>query len=276
MLHEAPVSSSRQAEAEDRMGRMIELESGEAFPAYVAEPQGEVRGGLIVIHEIWGLVDHIKDVADRFAAEGYVVVAPDLLSHVGVDAHIGLELQKVMSSPDERVRSEGQPRLRQATSAMYAPEFAAWAVPALKRTVDLVAEQDGVDGRVGVVGFCFGGSYSFTLATVDDRIRAAVPFYGSPPPTADLGSIVGPVLAFYGERDQRILSTLPQVTEGMHDAGVDFRPHVYPGVGHAFFNDTNPRTYDAATADDAWQRTLAFLDEALNGAGPARSIPAAS
>jgi carboxymethylenebutenolidase len=248
------------------MGRMIELESGEPFAADVAEPEGEVRGGLIVIHEIWGLVDHIKDVADRFAAEGYLAVAPDLLSHVGVDAHLGLELQAIMFSTDERVRSEGQPRLREATSAMYAPEFAAWAVPALCRTVDFVADRPGVDGRIGVVGFCFGGSYGFTLATADDRIRAAVPFYGSPPASADLGSIAAPVLAFYGEQDKRILSTLPQVTEGMRDAGVDFRPHVYPKVGHAFFNDTNARTYDEATARDAWRRTLAFLDEVLQGA----------
>jgi carboxymethylenebutenolidase len=255
---------------------MVELESGEAFPAYVAEPRGEVRGGLLVIHEIWGLADHITDVADRFAVEGYLAVAPDLLSHVGVDAHIGAELQAIMSSPDEQVRSEGQPRLREATSAMFAPEFAAWAVPALRRTVDFVAEQPGVDARIGVVGFCFGGSYSFTLATADDRIRAAVPFYGSPPPTADLGSITAPVLAFYGEQDERILATLPQVTEGMRDAGIDFRPHVYPDVGHAFFNDTNARTYDPETAEDAWRRTLAFLDEALNGAGPAGSVPAAS
>ena len=259
------------------MGRMMELESGgEAFPAYLAEAQGEVRGGLVVIHEIWGLADHIKDVADRCAAEGFTAIAPDLLSHVGVDAEIGQELRDIMFSPDERVRSEGQPRLREATSAMYAPEFASWAVPALRRTVDALAEQADVDGRIGVVGFCFGGSYSFTLATVDERVRAAVPFYGSPPATADLGSITAPVLAFYGERDERILATLPQVTEGMRDAGVDFRPHVYPGVGHAFFNDTNPLTYDAATADDAWARALAFLDESLNGAGPARSIPAAS
>jgi carboxymethylenebutenolidase len=255
---------------------MIELESGEAFPAYVAEPEREVRGGLVVIHEIWGLADHIKDVADRFAAEGYLAVAPDLLSHVGVDAEIGEELRSIMFSPDERVRSEGQPRLREATSAMYAPEFSAWAVPALSRTVDFVAEQPDVDARIGVVGFCFGGSFSFTLATADERVKAAVPFYGSPPATADLGSIAAPLLAFYGERDERILATLPQVTEAMRDAGVDFRPHVYPKVGHAFFNDTNPMTYDAETADDAWQRTLAFLDESLNGGGPARSIPAAS
>jgi carboxymethylenebutenolidase len=247
------------------MGRMIELESAGAFPAYVAEPQGEVRGGLVVIHEIWGLVDHIKDVADRFAAEGYLVVAPDLLSRAGIDAHLGLELQTIMFSPDERVRSEGQPRLREAMSAIHAPEFAAWAVPALGKAVDLLAGQPGVEGRIGVVGFCFGGTYSFALATADDRIRAAVPFYGSPPATADLARITGPVLAFYGERDERLMASLPQVTQGMRDAGADFRPHVYPNVGHAFFNDTNPRTYDEGTAEDAWRRTLAFLAESLQG-----------
>jgi carboxymethylenebutenolidase len=247
------------------MGRMIELRSDGAFPAYVAEPRGEVRGGLVVIHEIWGLADHIKDVADRFAGEGYLAVAPDLLSRVGVDAHLGAELQAIMFSPDERVRSEGQPRLREATSAMRAPEFAAWAVPALRVTVDFLADQPGVGDRIGVVGFCFGGGYGLTLAAADDRIRAAVPFYGSPPASAELERIAAPVLAFYGERDERLMRSLPDVTERMRDAGVDFRPHVYPKVGHAFFNDSNVRTYDAGTAQDAWRRTLAFLGEVLQG-----------
>jgi carboxymethylenebutenolidase len=137
--------------------------------------------------------------------------------------------------------------------------------------VDFVAEQPGVEGRIGVVGFCFGGSYSFTLAAADGRIRAAVPFYGSPPASADLARIGAPLLAFYGERDERLMRSLPDVTSGMRDAGADFRPHVYPRVGHAFFNDSNPRTYDAETAQDAWRRTLAFLDETLQGRAAAAS-----
>ena len=247
------------------MGRRIELEAGDRFAAYVAEPASPagVRGGVVVIHEIWGLVEHITSIADRFAAEGYVAVAPDLASHVGIDAHLGQELQQIMASHDEAVRSEGQPRLREATSPLHAPEFAEWAIPALRAAVDLLAEQPGVDGRIAVVGFCFGGSYAFALASADPRVRAAVPFYGAPPRTTDLASIAAPVLAFYGQQDERVLATLPRVTEGMRDAGVDFTAHVYPGVGHAFFNDTNARTYDAATADDAWRRTLRFLDEAL-------------
>lgn len=245
------------------MGRRIDLKAGDRFSVHVAEPQGEVRGAVVVIHEVWGLVDHITGVADRFAAQGYLAVAPDLLSHVGIEAHLGRELHQIMSSPDEQVRSEGQPRLREALAPLHAPGFAAWAVAALRATVDLAAEQPGVEGRIAVVGFCFGGTYAFALAAADPRIRAAVPFYGAPPEAGDLDRITAPVLAFYGEQDERILSTLPGVTVRMRDAGVDFRPHVYPKVGHAFFNDSNERTYDAATAADAWRRTLTFLDESL-------------
>jgi carboxymethylenebutenolidase len=240
----------------------IELDKGD-FSAYVATPAGPVRGGLVVIHEIWGLVDHITDVADRFAAEGYLAVAPDLLSRVGLAPAVGAELLRLRTSADPDERTRVQPMLREKMAPLQAPEYARWAVEALRHTVDYLAGRPGVADRVGVVGFCFGGSYSFALAAADARISVAVPFYGSPPEQTEIAAIGCPVLAFYGDRDQRLMDSLPGVTEAMTAAGIDFTAKVYPGVGHAFFNDTNPQTYDATAAEDAWKRTLIAMDSRL-------------
>jgi carboxymethylenebutenolidase len=230
----------------------------EQLDAYRAEPVGELRGALIVIHEIWGLVDHIKAVADRYAAEGYLVIAPDILSRGGVTPEVGSELARLMGGTDEE-RTKAQPLLREKMAPVNAPEYAAWAVAALKSVVDYLVAQPDVDGRIGVLGFCFGGSYSFALAAADRRIRGAVPFYGAPPATAELAHLDCPVLALYGETDERLMQSLPDVTKRMHDAGVQFVSHVYSGAGHAFFNDTNKAAYRPEVAADAWKRSLEFL-----------------
>lgn len=241
---------------------MIHIDSdldGGPISAYRAEPVGELRGALIVIHEIWGLVDHIKSVADRYAGEGYLVVAPDILSHGGVTPEVGLELGRLMFRGTEEERAKAQPLMREKMAPVNQPEYAAWAVASLKKVVDYLVEQPGVDGRIGVLGFCFGGSYSFALAAADSRIRGAVPFYGLPPETADLAHLDCPVLALYGETDERLITSLPDVTKRMHDAGVQFTSHVYPGAGHAFFNDTNSVMYRPEVAADAWNRSIEFF-----------------
>jgi carboxymethylenebutenolidase len=245
---------------------MITIDSdldGGPLAAYRAEAVGELRGALIVIHEIWGLVDHIKSVADRYAAEGYLVVAPDILSHGGVTPEVGAELSKLMFGGTEEERAKAQPLMREKMAPVNQPEYAAWAVASLKKVVDYLAAQPGVDGRIGVLGFCFGGSYSFALAAADRRIRGAVPFYGSPPESADLAHLDCPVLALYGETDERLMESLPQVTERMHQAGVQFTSHVYEGAGHAFFNDTNAIMYRPSVAADAWRRSIEFLRATL-------------
>lgn len=244
------------------MGQMIQL-PGAAVSAYLCRPPGPVRGGVVLIHEIWGLVDHITDVADRLAAEGYVTIAPDLLSPVGIPAELGAELQGIMFSPDPAVRNAGQPRLRDALAPIHAPDFAGFALAALQACVDHLAALPEVGERIAVTGFCFGGSYSFALAAADPRIVAAAPFYGSPPALDAVGDITASVYAFYGGTDERLMQSLPEVTAAMTDAGVDFTTQVYPEAGHAFFNDTNPRAYNPAAAADAWARLLAFLDWSL-------------
>lgn len=246
------------------MGMLTQLDTAQGtLEVYRSEPSGPPRGGLILIHEIWGLVEHIRNVADRFAAEGYLVFAPDLMSGVGVDPEIGQELQNLSFSADEAQRAEAQPLLREKLSLSRSPEYGQWAVTALKAAVDHLLAQPGVGERVAVVGFCFGGSYTFALATADPRVRAAVPFYGQPPAISELRTISCPILAFYGDQDERIMQSLPEVTEAMADAGVAFTPQVYAGARHAFFNDSNPVTYDRDAAVDAWKRTLAFLSHSL-------------
>jgi carboxymethylenebutenolidase len=243
-------------------GTMIDLDFDsdlDSVAAYVAVPTGEVKGGIVVIHEIWGLVDHIKVVADRFAAEGYIVVAPDILSATGVTPAVGLQLEALVFSADEQTRTEAQPKLRERLAPSNDPEYAVWAVAALKSAVDYLDAQPGVDRRIGVTGFCFGGSYSFALAAADPRVRAAVPFYGYPPESTSIETIGCPVLALYGDTDERLMKTLPQLTASMADGGVRFTAQTYENSGHAFFNDTNSLTYNPDVAADAFARTLAFL-----------------
>lgn len=242
------------------MGTRIQVT--DEIEAYRAEPEGsQVRGGLVLIHEIWGLVPHIEDVADRFAAAGYLTVAPDLLSHIGMDAALGLELFADYTSADDAVRSAAQPRMREMTAPAQAPEYATWATGQLRACVDLLAADERVAGRIAALGFCFGGSYAFVIAANDRRVRAAVPFYGIAPDGIE--KIAGRVLAVYGETDERVTATAEATEQRLTAAGVTVTTQVYPGVGHAFFNDTSPTTYDEPAAQDSWQRTLAFLDTCL-------------
>ena len=199
------------------MGQLIELSEGD-FSAYVAEPTGTVRGGLVVIHEIWGLVDHIKDVANRLAENGYVAIAPDLLTGIGISPEVGQELLRIANERQRAEQSRFQPMLREKLAPTHSPEFARWAVSALRRAVDYLAERPDVENRIGVIGFCFGGSYTFALAAADSRIRVAIPFYGSPPDSTDVGKISCPVLAFYGDQDERLMSNLPEVSRAMAEA----------------------------------------------------------
>jgi carboxymethylenebutenolidase len=237
-------------------GNTIEFDG---FTGYVSRPAGEIKGGLIVIHEIWGLVDHIKDVTDRFAAQGYIAVAPDILSHGGITPEVGNELLRLRESADEEERTRAQPLMREKMAPVNEPGYASWAVSALKQVVDWLVVQPAVSGKVAVTGFCFGGSYSFALAAADDRLRAAAPFYGAPPQTTDFDGFNCPVRAFYGEQDERLITSLPEVEKRMSDANVDFEATVYPGTGHAFFNDTNAHAYNADAASDAWEKVNAFF-----------------
>ena len=223
-----------------------------------AGTNGKKHPGLIVIEEIWGVNEHIRSVADRFAAEGYSVLSPELLPETFVSL-ITPELQRDLFNPEKQ--HEVQPKVRDAMAPIHQAEYAAETITTLKACVDYLMEDEGVDGTVAVLGFCFGGTYAFHLAAHDERIRAAVPFYGQAPSTEEVARIVCPVLAFYGDKDERLMESLPKLKEDMISTHKDFEAVVYEGVGHAFFNDTNVRAYDEKCANDAWEKTLRFLQK---------------
>jgi carboxymethylenebutenolidase len=167
------------------------------------------------------------------------------------------QFQKDMFDPEKR--NEAQPKLRAAMQPIMQPEYAKGALETLKASVDYLLADEHVNGNIGVLGFCFGGTYSFHLAAHDPRIKVAMPFYGQAPTEAEIPNIGCPILAFYGDQDANLMQSLPALKENMKKDGKAFEPVVYPGVGHAFFNDTNTRMYNAEAASDAWKKSLAFL-----------------
>ena len=239
---------------------MIDVQvNGEQLPAYLAKPKSTIKGGLILIHEVWGLADHIKSVADRFAAEGYLVLAPDLLSDTGITAELVRGLQEELFDPERR--SNAQPKLRKLMAPLQAPGFGDKTLARVLKCYDFLAAQESVGERIGITGFCFGGTYSFSLAVHQPKLKVAIPFYGHADFDAEqLAKINCPILAFYGENDERLMAGLPELKTNMKKAGVDFTAQVYKDCGHAFFNDTNRFTYNEAAAQDAWDKALQFID----------------
>lgn len=239
---------------------MISIEKNDYhIPAYRAEPTGKCQGGIVLVHEVWGLTDHIKDVAERYAREGYLVYAPNLLSGTDIEKHMTPDMAKDLFDPEKR--NEIQPRLRELMAPIQRPEFAEQTKHKLEQVFDALYNEPLTQQKAAVVGYCFGGTYSYSLAVAEPRLTAAVPYYGHANYSAEeLRSITCPILAFYGENDENLMKSLPELEEKMHEAGVDFTAQVYGGAGHAFFNDTNPYAYNETAAKDAWQRTLRFLD----------------
>jgi carboxymethylenebutenolidase len=214
---------------------------GEAH-GYLALPPSGSGPGLIVIQEWWGLTTHVAAMTDRFAAAGYVALAPDLYG--GPTTHDGAEAAKLAGAlPADR------------------------AVDDLSGAVDYLLGHDAVTGdRVGVVGFCMGGGFVLALAAkVGERIAAAVPFYGVPSEAPDYSGLTASVLGHYGTDDAFIsVDGVNQMADAIAAAtGVGPDLKWYP-AGHAFMNDENLLgTYDAAQAQTAWDRTITFLGAQL-------------
>lgn len=198
--------------------------------------------GIVVIHENKGLVPYITNVARRLARDGFVTVAPDLLEPLGGTG--------AFASTEEATEA-----LRTRTPNELLAD--------LTVALDGLAELPNVDAsRLVVLGFCFGGGLAWRLLAADDRLAAGIPFYGPPPADDELRRIKAPVLAVYGEMDERITSTLPATRAAMD--GRPFEALVLEGAGHAFHNDTNPDRYDAVAAQRAWSAARAFLARHLD------------
>jgi carboxymethylenebutenolidase len=214
--------------------------------AYLVGEKGNAkRPAIIVVQEWWGLNDHMKDIATRYAKEGYIAIVPDLYSRLG---------NKVTTRPDEAGKLMGMLKQEDGLKDLQA------TIAYLKTVPEVDA------ARVGVTGFCMGGSYALMLPCVNSSIRAAVPFYGQVPnPDTPLQKLVCPVLYIYGEDDgwitkadvQRLANALKK-----YDKAGEIK--TYPGAPHAFFNDTRKDVYKQAEAKDAWARTLAFFKKHLS------------
>ncbi|HEV2403185.1 MAG TPA: dienelactone hydrolase family protein [Candidatus Saccharimonadales bacterium] len=167
-------------------------------------------------------------------------------------------LQEDLLNPKKR--NAAQPRLRELTAPIRNPSFGTDTLVRLKGCFTYLYEQPDIYKKVAVLGFCFGGTYSFSFAAREPRLKLALPFYGhSDQSIKELQSITCLVRAFYGERDEDLMKSLPQLREKMRLAGVDFITKVYPDCGHAFFNDTNAFAYNQAATTDAWQLVLGYL-----------------
>jgi carboxymethylenebutenolidase len=228
-------------------GSMTEIPvNGDVVPAYVSLPPVGNGPGVVVIQEWWGLVPHIRNVADRLAAQGFVAIAPDLYRG------------KQTAEPDEAGKLVMEMQLPQAARDMGA------AVEALLAMPETTGE------GAGVVGFCVGGGLALYLASLEPEVAAVVCYYGFPRQGLewDLSAVKAAVLGHFAEEDD---FAPPQLVEQMErelrDGGVDVTFHHYPGTTHAFFNDDRPEVHDPAAADRSWQRTLQFLREHLGGTG---------
>ena len=224
-------------------------------PSPSPQGNGEIKGyfvrpanasgklpGVLVIHENRGLNPYIEDVARRLGTIGYMAFAPDGLTSVG-----------------------GYPGDEEKAAAMFGP------VDKPKMTEDFVASARWLKGRadctgkIGAVGFCFGGSMVNTLAVrLGADLAAAVPFYGGQPSAADTANIKAPMLLHYAGLDTRVNAGWPAFEEALKANHINYAGYVYEGANHGFHNDTTPR-YDEAAAKLAWQRTTDFFDKYLKG-----------
>ena len=205
--------------------------------AFVVYPEVKEKAPVVlVIHEIFGLTDWIKDVADQLAAHGYIAIAPDLLSGQKYES-MDDSIKAVSNLPPDQVTSD------------------------LNATADYAKKLPAANGKLMVAGFCWGGGQSFRFATNRKDLAAAFVFYG-PPPQSGMENITAPVYGFYGANDARITSTVPDTEPKMKAAGKKYEPVVYEGAGHGFMRggeDPNGRPADKKAHDEAWQRWLALM-----------------
>jgi carboxymethylenebutenolidase len=210
---------------------------------YLVQPIAQGQGtfpAVLVVHENRGLNPYIEDVARRVAAEGFVALAPDGLSPVGGYPGNDDEGRTLQAGLDpERLRSD------MVNSARFLKAHALSS------------------GKLGVTGFCWGGSTTnFLAVTLGADLHAAVPFYGTAPEPARVPSIKAPLLIHYAESDERVNATWPPYEAALKAAGARYEMHMYPGTQHGFHNNSTPR-YHEASAKLAWQRTIAFFEKHL-------------
>lgn len=215
---------------------------GGSIKALLSRPADAKKplGGIVVVHENRGLNPYIEDVARRAALAGFITVAPDALTPLGGYPGTDDKGRELQAKRDKNDMLE---------------DFIA-AFEYLKSNKDC-------NGKVGVVGFCFGGWISNMMAVRIPDLAAAVPFYGSQPTREQVPQIKAPLLLHFGELDTHVNAGWPAYEAALKEEKKDYKAYIYPGVNHGFHNDTTPR-YDKAAAELAWQRTIEFFKEKLS------------
>lgn len=236
--------------ASPRHQEWVQIKSGsKTIHTFIVWPEKREKSKVVlIIHENRGLNDWARNMADQVAAEGYIAVAPDLLS----DFSDTYKRTSDFPTEDDAIKALGT--LDQVSVT--------WDIIAVTNYAKNMAASNG---KVVSAGFCWGGSQSFRLATATPDLSAALVFYGSAPANqADLAKISAPVYGFYGGNDERINSTLPKTTEFMAASGKKFEPVTYSGAGHAFMRsgeDMNPMPANQAARGEAWERMKSILRE---------------
>lgn len=210
---------------------------------YLAKPKGAgTFPGLLIIHENRGLLDQVKDIARRYAKEGFVALAIDLVSRAG-----GTNLQDVAANTGFLGRSNPD-------------DLVADCLAGIAHLKGLPTTQGK---KLGVVGYCFGGGYTFEVAAASKDVAAAIPYYGTAQrPLEALARTSAAVLVNYGETDTRLTAQAPQVEERLKQSGRPYRIKIYQGAGHAFFNDTGA-SYNPEAAADSFKEALDWFRQHL-------------
>lgn len=209
--------------------------------AFLAKPKDKTSlGSVLVIHENRGLNPHIIDVTKRLAAEGFVAIGVDALSPFG-----------------------GTPANEDEARELFGKLDAAKNLQNFLMGLNYLRTYKDGNGRVGCVGFCWGGGLVNNLAVSDPKLQAAVAYYGSQPKAEAVANIKASVMLHYGGLDERINAGIPAYEEALKKSNIDYKLYVYEGVNHAFNNDTSPTRYDETAAKLAWQRTIQLFKEKL-------------
>jgi carboxymethylenebutenolidase len=209
--------------------------------AYFARPKGgEKLPGVVVISEIYGLTPHIEDVTRRIALEGFLAMAPDALTPLGGTPEDPQKARALTQTLD------GQSTLQNYLAA-----------------VKYLKTNPSSTGKVGVVGFCWGGGMANKIAINSSDVLAVVPYYGPQPASEDVPKIKASLLLQYAGLDEGVNKGIPAYEEALKKASIDYKIYMYEGAQHGFNTDTNPDRYNKKAADLAWQRTLSFLKEKL-------------
>jgi carboxymethylenebutenolidase len=241
----APAQSSAQRPGAPLKGVDVKFTSGDlTIPAYLSRPEKKKSApGVLVIHEVFGLNDHIRNIADRIAAQGYVALAPNFFA-------------RASEAPPKDASDMNA--LRRAASSIKNED----AIKDMQAALDYMKADKGTKKKFASIGFCMGGGFSYQLATHTRDLAGAVIFYGRTPVEL-VPQVSCPILASFGGKDTGLMQTEPAWEEAMRKAGKQLDVKVYPEAGHGFFNDTRPTAYNAEAAADAWQRVLRFFRERL-------------